>query len=918
MAYVLPQVTVFQEFNLAPTATAAPRAAHITGGHAKLFRYSNADEKAVINLGEYDSVTDTAYSWPERPAGSVVDAGYVKLYAEDALLEYFVNDSSVGSVVAPVAGYKNRVRDAGTSFKTNTSTYPRSASLYDRDVQLGDYVYVRGTVSSEEYTLNTTVRGFVGDTVASTRGSATIDSANKATQSANTNIDLLGLKNAVTLLADGSAYNGLVDGDIDETYTIEVINSSVDSDFTTARLRITSASGNDNVSSVIPATAGSATEIGTRGLLVTFDNHDTNSTSSIASENGISENDLVVGQKWRVRVKQAFTRPTGTSGGTYTGTKDTTYIVEVTKGGTYAASPEVTVTTTTGYDVSGPTVISAASTAFSVGNYGVTISFNQTGLCKGDKYYIVVTASKEGAMKTLILADDLPEGLLTATDLDLKLYIRKDLLIPQELVADAPNLGYTLSDTEITVQSGILLYDESWTDGGTQLPLPLKGGTLFVEYRAWLADYVGAFESITDPAELPTMLGQASPDNPLYWGVYLALQNANGQPVYFSAVTDPDNVDDWISVLEILDGRPNIYNLVPLTTNSTVLGAWKSHVVSQSAPEVGNYRAAVFSIDVPANKAVLDASTSSDGEAILAKLSDDPTTSGTQYTLLFVPANNAKFITSGVRAGDTVRFLYSTDGFGNETYSEFVIDEVLSEGSVRLVTGHTGAVTVAQRAEIWRTLNRSDRATEASAQIAQYKHRRVVVVANSTVGLAGSVFPGYFAAAAVAGLRSGVLPQQGLTNVALAGIDDIGALISGLNGTQLNQIAGSGGWIIAKDAAGAIYNRHAVTSDPTDLNTREEVIRVNVDSISYQYAQVYVPYIGQVNVNDETLIVLGSLFDTTSLVLKTNGTTRSGPQLLDATLVQVRQHALFKDRVVIEANLSIPYPLNNIELKLVI
>ena len=918
MAYVLPQVTVFQEFNLAPAATAAPRAAHITGGHAKLFRYSNADEKAVINLGEYDSVTDTAYLWPERPAGSIVDSGYVKLYAEGALLEYFVNDSSVGALVAPVSGYKNRVRDASTSFKTNTSTYPRSGTLYDRDAQIGDYVYVRGTVAGTEYTLNTTVRGFVGDTVASTRGSATIDDANKANQSAITNIDILGLKNAVTLLADGSEYNGLVDGDIDETYTIEVISSSVDSDFTTARLRITSASGNDNVSSVASATAGSPTEIGTRGLLVIFDNNDTNSTSSAAAENGISENDLVVGQKWRVRVKQAFTRPAGTSGGTYTGTKDTTYIVDVTKGGTYASSPEVTVTTTTGYDVSGPTVISASNTAFTIGNYGVTISLNQTALCKGDKYYIVVAAAKEGAMKTLVLADDLPEGLLPATDLDLKLYIRKDLLIAQELVADAPNLGYVTSDTEITVQSGIFLHDESWTNGGTKLPLPLKGGTLFVEYRTWLSDYVGSFESITDSAELPAMLGQASPDNPLYWGVYLALQNANGQPVYFSAVNDPDNVDDWVSVLEILDGRPDIYNLVPLTANTTVLGAWKSHVVSQSAPEVGNYRAAVFSIDVPSNKAILNSSTSSNSQAILAKLSDDPTTSGTQYTLLFVPANNAKFITSGVRAGDTVRFLYSTDGFGNETYSEFVIDEVLSEGSVRLVTGHNAAVTVAQRAEVWRTLNRTDRATEASAKIAQYKHRRVVVVANSTVGSDGDVFPGYFAAAAVAGLRSGVLPQQGLTNVALAGINDVGSLISGLNGTQLNQIAGAGGWIIAKDTAGAIYNRHAVTSDPTDLNTREEVIRVNVDSISYQYAQVYAPYIGQVNVNDETLIVLGSLFDTTSLVLKSNGTTRSGPQLLDATLVQVRQHALFKDRVVIEANLSIPYPLNNIELKLVI
>jgi hypothetical protein len=143
-------------------------------------------------------------------------------------------------------------------------------------------------------------------------------------------------------------------------------------------------------------------------------------------------------------------------------------------------------------------------------------------------------------------------------------------------------------------------------------------------------------------------------------------------------------------------------------------------------------------------------------------------------------------------------------------------------------------------------------------------------------------------------------------------------VISSLNGTQLNSVAEAGGWIIAKNNLGQIFNRHAITSDPTDLNTREEMVRVNVDSISFSYKEVYLPYIGQVNVTPDTITVLNSLFDTTTLVLKTNGTPKSGPQLIDATLVQIRQHALFKDRVVIEANLSVPYPLNNIDLKLVV
>jgi hypothetical protein len=918
MSYVLPQVTVFQEFNATPTATSNSRAAHITGGHAQLFRYSDADEKQVISLGEYDSQADSIYSWPEKPAVSKIDSSYVKLFAEEALLEYYVNNASSGSVVAPVAGHKNRVRDAGTSFKTN-GAYLRSADLYDRDVQLGDRVYIRGVVGGEEYSLTSSVRGFVGDTVSAVLGSTVNDAANKATQgSLVVNINTLGLKNCVTVAASGAGYDGRPDGDIDETYTVEVVNSSVGGDFTTAKLRVTTASGNDNQSNVIPEAAGVATEIGSRGLLVTFDINSTGSASSEAEDSVISPIDLVVGQKWSVRVKQIFTAPAATFAGTYTGTKNTRYIVTVTKGGSYASGPEVTVSTTTGYDVSGPTVISASATAFPIGSHGLTVSFNQTALCKNDKYYVDATAAKEGAMKTLVLSDDLPEEMAAATDLDLKLYIVKNLQIEKNLQADAPNTSFTVSDTEFTVNSGILLYDDSWTDSGTLLPLPLKGGSLFVEYRAWLSDYVATLESTNDIGELPALLGQASPDNPLYWGVYMALLNSNGQPVYFSAVSDPEDTDTWISVLELVDGKPEVYNLVPLTTNAVVTSAWKAQALADSSPETAVFKGCFFGIDVPDTKAIIDESVSSDGLTVLAKLADDPNTSGTQYTLLTVPANNAKFVSKGVRAGDKVRFLYSSDGFGNETYSEFTVDSVLSEGSLRLTSGHVAAVTVAQRVEIWRNLNRSDKTLVAIDEIGKYGHTRVVAVANSTVALNGVTFPGYFLGAALAGERSGLLPQQSLTRVTVNGIDDVGDFISSLSGTQLNSIAGAGGWIVVKDTTGAIFTRHAVTSDPTDLNSREECVRVNVDDISKTYKSAFEPLIGKTTVTNSSLARVRNLFNSASVAMQSGEGTQAGPQLIDATLTDVRQHALYKDKVVVEASLTIPYPMNNVELKLVI
>ena len=43
--YVLPQVLVFQDFTIAPSAAANPLSAHIAGGHAYLTRTTDADEK---------------------------------------------------------------------------------------------------------------------------------------------------------------------------------------------------------------------------------------------------------------------------------------------------------------------------------------------------------------------------------------------------------------------------------------------------------------------------------------------------------------------------------------------------------------------------------------------------------------------------------------------------------------------------------------------------------------------------------------------------------------------------------------------------------------------------------------------------------------------------------------------------------
>lgn len=103
--YVLPQVQVFQEFSSTTQSAIPPLPALNAGGHAKLIRYSEEDEKVLGYLGQYNPNSEEAYLWPERPAGAVVDQSYTKLFIDDALLRYYdSSDSDVGDTITLVSG----------------------------------------------------------------------------------------------------------------------------------------------------------------------------------------------------------------------------------------------------------------------------------------------------------------------------------------------------------------------------------------------------------------------------------------------------------------------------------------------------------------------------------------------------------------------------------------------------------------------------------------------------------------------------------------------------------------------------------------------------------------------------------------------------------------------------------------------
>ena len=76
----------------------------------------------------------------------------------------------------------------------------------------------------------------------------------------------------------------------------------------------------------------------------------------------------------------------------------------------------------------------SSSSSVGAGSLGSAVPLGDSalaGLRKGDKFYITVGTGQNGPIRTLILRDDLPTAILDANDLDLRLFIEKDIEVTE-------------------------------------------------------------------------------------------------------------------------------------------------------------------------------------------------------------------------------------------------------------------------------------------------------------------------------------------------------------------------------------------------------------------------------------------------------------------------------------------------------
>lgn len=912
MAGILTQAQVFSEFtSIIPAQIAQYLYAMIVGPQVDLHQYSNPTEKVNIAVGPYNASTPTTYTWPGKEATSLVDLTSVGVYIDDALLNYYTHATGGGTTITATPGFTNRIVTSATDgFAANGASYPRLAALYDRDVQIGDIVYL----SYSGNNFYSSVNALITDVVAATIGSATSAASNPSTQSATSSVSQTGgTVNDVTAAEDASAYEGEPSGYINETYTVVVTQGSTGGDATTALVNIISGSSTDNQTGVSPAAFASPFAIGTRGATFTF-NH--------------TSDDLVVGQTFLVSIAQAFTKPSPTAGGTYTGTVTQTYIVTVTRGGKYsdASKPQVTVTSSIGADASGPTTVTAAATYVPAGTEGVLIEFSGTSLRLGDVYYITVTGPDQGGYHTIQLNNVIPTAFYAAADIYMQLSIEKNIQVPQERISAPPALNWTTTQSSITLNAGVVATDPSLTNLGVQFyvpvisgPTPPIGTTVYISYNEFATDWCGMIGTLSDPTMVASVLGSPVPQNPLAYGVWKALLNSNGQPVSFMGICDPSNYDLWTSAFNAMQGL-QVANIVPLSFDPNVNAILQTFIDAQEQLNIGNWPHGWLTAQAQQSIPILDQALSSNTSVVLATLLANPMAAGTQYTYFQVTSGNANFVSLGVLPGDVVRYLFSIDAFGNTTWTDFVVAQVVNEDSLIVaLPGNSVAVGTSQKIEIWRNQSNDQIAQQLAQQATAYNDTQMRLCWPDQVDTPeGLGVAGYFLTAAFAGFVSGIAPHQGVETIPLTGF--IGAPRSTLflNNGDLITLAKGGVFVSTADSSGNVYAQYARTTNQSSADTKYESVIRNDDAIRNVVFGNIAQFFGISNLTSSILVIIQSEISAALFVLQSQTfVSRLDLMVTDYTIIDIRQSTTSADTVIVQVNVTRPMVVGQLDLTLV-
>lgn len=950
MASPKPAVIVRREFEATPDVVSQQLRACIVGPSAQLVRYGQSGEKSkglVADLASDPAPSDSGvsrwlrsadllYSIPGIDYTSLLDESYCKVYADDAYLTWaHIAQASILSAASVSQGANSLTSAASSGWKTNIvagTSYPRNASL-PQDVAIGDIVQIYNT-SGLAHT--STVTGFDGSVTSASKGTVTNSMAATVGSETTSPASLTG----VAIGTGGATYsvvrtnylaaaaNFAADprqvGKVSTTYTVTV--TDVPSP-TTISYTVASDTGIDSISVFNVASAAVTTLPSGATIALTF-----------------TTGQLVAGNSTTFTINLAHTRQladtdfTVSAGGLSTSAPDTTYVLTCIQGGAFSSTnslaanqPKFRVSTINGADIVSTVTFDGTGiqSGLAIGSYGLTLTWSAPGagkakgFVKGDYFTVKINGATVTYLNRLVFADPVPSAI-TATHV--RLSKRDSVQIPKYwnnfttpnwaiLNGSDSDLRKLRVDNLITVRHPAI--------GSGLVDAYVTAGKFYLEYRAFreLPREVGSVLSLSD---ITTQLGTIDPDNPLAYGVYKAWSNANGATVHYIGTVSQtlNGYRGFADALALAQGNRNCYGLVPLTTSSEIWSAFAGHVKDESDPTVGRFRLFWFAPEVEQHFKSLDKDIFNADIFGVSSLHGSGKYQLAARTVLGAPSS-ANF-TQTVQPGDFVRTSFGTDVNGNATYVEYKIAAVLDNSTLLLnTTTDPLLVSGSDRIEVYRDLTSAALAQKYVQVAGGFSSERVYAVVPDR-GIDGLRVDGvpvrnWYVACAFAGLRSGSVPQQPLSNVELTGFDGLTTVDQLFDEPDLDILRDGGVWVVRKADDGRIYSERQLSTSTLDIYRKEQSVTTNVDSIAFALADGLRNLVGRVNITEGTRgLVEATIRQILGQFTATNGAVTTGPQLLSYTLVSVTVPATAKDTLVVKIQIEVPLPMNIIDITLVI
>jgi hypothetical protein len=251
--------------------------------------------------------------------------------------------------------------------------------------------------------------------------------------------------------------------------------------------------------------------------------------------------------------------------------------------------------------------------------------------------------------------------------------------------------------------------------GGVQITVPNQGlkdvsyAIVYEQYRSLRQDLVD-LDTIESLADIESKIGRVDARNPLAAGAFVALENTTSAVQFVGVLSD--DLQGHVSVRDHISARPDVYAIIPLTTDVSIFAMWNSDCVGLSLPDnvrgrPQRFRVVIGNGTLPLTKTIIEPSATGNPLQLTAS-------SGGQITKITL-TGIASLVTNGVIPSDILRVTV-TSAAGVVALGDYPIAAVLS--ATDLQVNISSPFASAGTANITAVIKKADGTTDRIASAA--------------------------------------------------------------------------------------------------------------------------------------------------------------------------------------------------------